>query len=305
MQTMLRLLGALPAPLRKTLRSVLGGGAHQDHWSQTLWAWHFARGTKRLDHVAGPLCHWISKAVGGVEGKTCLEFGSGHVLSEPLVLWLAGARKVVACDYNRLCRPSFARRAFVHADKAALRAALLQAAPAGIVDERLAILAELKRWTLPALESLGVVYRAPVSFSGSPPFRETFDLIHSTAVLEHLPIDAAPLIVSNLRTAMRPGATALHTIHLEDHRDFRNAPFAFLAWDTDWRPRDADSRGNRLRASDWIRMMRADPRTEVETLWSLVRDEAPLPARRDPRFMGHDETDLRTGSVLLAVRATG
>jgi hypothetical protein len=303
-QTLLRILGALPAPLRKALRRTLGGGAHQNHWSQTLWAWHFARGSKRLDRVAGPLCHWLAQTVGSVHGKTCLEFGSGHLLSEPLIFWLAGAEKVVACDYNRLCRPAFARRAFVHADRDVLRAALIEVAPPHVVDERLARLDALGRWTLPALESLGVAYRAPLSFAGSPPLPEAFDLIHSTAVLEHLPVDAATVILANLRIAMRPGATALHTIHLEDHRDFRGDPFAFLGRDTDWRPRDADSRGNRLRASDWLETFRADPDTTAEILWSLMRDDAPLPSPLDPRFAAYDESDLRTGSVLVSVRAT-
>ena len=51
----------------------------------------------------------------------------------------------------------------------------------------------------------------------------------------------------------------VHNIHLEDHRDIDGAPFAFLAADTDWTEADYDSRGNRLRASDWVRIVAAIP----------------------------------------------
>src|SRR5881628_109859 len=79
------------------------------------------------------------------------------------------------------------------------------------------------------------------------------DVSHETVRLEHLPGQSVPAILASLQAAMRPGALALHSIHLEDHRDFRRDPFAFLAADTDWRPSASDSRGNRLRASDWVR----------------------------------------------------
>ena len=299
----LHLAGRLPSPIRRSIRCVLGGGAHQAHWTQVLWAWHFARGTKRLDRVAASLGHLVARTVGDVQGKTCMEFGSGHLLSEPLVLWLAGARRVVAVDYNRIMYPTFARRAFLAADCETLRHSLSNIAPAELFDDRLRRLHALPHWTLDHLAELGIDYRAPLDFSKAPPFSKEFDFIHSAAVLEHLPGQSVPAILASLQAAMRPGALALHSIHLEDHRDFRRDPFAFLAADTDWRPSASDSRGNRLRASDWVRAFSQAGAAAVDVLWEVVRDEAPLPGVLDAAFADYAEQDLRTGGVLLAVRA--
>jgi hypothetical protein len=303
MDNVLRIIGQLPNPVRRSIRFVLGGGAHQAHWTHALWAWHFAGGTKRLDRVAASLCHLVALKVGNVQGKTCMEFGSGHLLSEPLVLWLAGARRVVAVDYNPILRPSFARRAFLAADCEALRRSLSSIAPAELIDDRIRRLRSLPRWTLDHLAELGIEYRAPLDFSKAPPFCEEFDIIHSAAVLEHLPGQAVPAILASLQAAMRPGALALHDIHLEDHRDFRRDPFAFLGAETDWRPSASDSRGNRLRASDWVRAFGQAGAAAVDVLGELVRDDAPLPRALDAAFADYAEQDLCTASILLAVRA--
>jgi hypothetical protein len=303
MDNILRTIGKLPSPVRRSTRLVLGGGAHQAHWTHALWAWHLARGTKRLDRVATSLGHLVALTAGTVQGKTCMEFGSGHLLSEPLVLWLAGAQRVVAVDYNPILRPNFARRALLAADCVALRRSLSSIAPAELIDHRMHRLQCLPRWTLDHLAELGIEYRAPLDFSESPPFCSEFDLIHSAAVLEHLPGQAVPAILANLQAAMRPGALALHDIHLEDHRDFRCDPFAFLGAETDWRPSASDSRGNRLRASDWVRAFGQAGAAAVEVLGELVRDDALLPKALDAAFVDYTKQDLRTASILLAVRA--
>ncbi|GAU80687.1 hypothetical protein BIWAKO_00577 [Bosea sp. BIWAKO-01] len=296
-------MGRLPAPLRKSLRRAIGGQGHVQHWTHTLWAWHRARGDKRIDRIAPGLAALIRDACGSVEGHSCLEFGSGHLLSEALVFWLAGAARVVAVDYHPLLRLHFARLAFASADRDALLGALAPAAPAATVTERIARLDQLGNWTPEALSELGIDYVAPVDFSQETEFAGTFDLIHSTSVLEHLPLANCKAIIANVQAALRPGGVALHAIHLEDHLDFRRNPFAFLAADTDWREKDADARGNRLRASDWLRIFRSLPAAQVEILWEVVREDAPLPRPLDSTFAGYAECDLRTGGIMLAVRS--
>jgi SAM-dependent methyltransferase len=302
-QTLAHLAGRLPTPLRKSLRRAIGGNAHADHWIHTLWAWHRARGDKRVDRIAPGLVALIRQASGSVEGRACLEFGSGHLLSEALIFWLAGATRVVSVDYNPILRLPYARGAFTSADRGALLAALAPVAPAAAAAERMARLDALGSWSLEALRELGIEYSAPSDFSQPTAFAKSFDLIHSASVLEHLPLAAAGSIIGNVHAALRPGGVALHAVHLEDHLDFRHNPFGFLAANTDWRESDADSRGNRLRASDWLRLFRSLPGAQVEVLWEVVRDEAPLPRPLDPVFASYAERDLRTGGIMVAVRS--
>ncbi|GAU83459.1 hypothetical protein BIWAKO_03385 [Bosea sp. BIWAKO-01] len=297
------MVGRLPAPLRKSLRRAIGGQGHVQHWTHMLWAWHRARGDKRVDRIAPGLATLIRDACGSVEGHSCLEFGSGHLLSEALVFWLAGAARVVALDYYPLLRLRFARRAFVYADRDALLRALAPVAPAVAVAERIARLDQLGNWTPEALSELGIDYVAPADFSRETEFAGSFDLVHSTSVLEHLPLAHSTAIVANVQAALCPGGVALHAIHLEDHLDFRRNPLAFLAADTDWRESDADARGNRLRASDWLRIFRSLPAAQVEILWEVVREDAPLPRTLDSAFAGYAERDLRIGGIMLAVRS--
>lgn len=302
-QTLARLVGRLPAPLRRSLRHAVGGQGHAQHWRHTLWAWHWARGDKRIDRIAPGLAALIRDTCGSVEGRSCLEFGSGHLLSEALVFWLAGAARVVAVDYYPLLRLHFARLAFASADRGALLAALAPAASAATVAERIARLDQLGNWTPNALSELGIEYVAPVDFSQETEFAGTFDVIHSASVLEHLPLAHSKTVVANVQAALRRGGVALHAIHLEDHLDSRRNPLAFLSADTDWRERDADARGNRLRASDWLRIFRSLPAAQVEILWEVVREDAPLPRSLDSAFAGYAERDLRIGGIMLAVRS--
>jgi hypothetical protein len=111
------------------------------------------------------------------------------------------------------------------------------------------------------------------------------------------------LALECVQAALRRGGVALHAIHLEDHLDFRRNPLAFFSADTDWRERDADARGNRLRASDWLRIFRSLPAAQVEILWEVVREDAPLPRSLDSAFAGYAERDLRIGGIMLAVRS--
>lgn len=301
MQTLMRLVGRLPRPVRKTLRAVVGGDGHRDHWTHALWAWHHARGNRRVDNIAVRLAPLIARR-GGIEGRSCLDFGAGHVLSEALVMWLAGARRVVACDYFPIQRTAFTERAYRTCDRETLRAALRPVAPIETVDSRLAQLDSLRPFTLEALARLGVTYAAPVDFAATPPYACEFDFIHSMAVLEHIPLVAVAPILDNLYTALAPGGEMVHMIHLEDHLDYHTEPFAFLAADSGWTPADADSRGNRLRASDWLGRLAALPNARTEVVWSNVRRDCPLPQNLGPAFAGYAEADLRTGALLVSTR---
>jgi hypothetical protein len=97
----------------------------------------------------------------------------------------------------------------------------------------------------------------------------------------------------------------IHNIHLEDHRDIEGAPFAFLAADTDWSDADHDSRGNRLRASDWVRMVESVPGAVVARVVPTIKAGTRLPEALDPAFAAYDPVDLRTSRIIVVVNREG
>lgn len=170
--------------VRERFKAALGALGHEPGWAHRLRARNLAQTRKRLDVLVEAIVERLELAqFRSFAGAACLEFGSGHLLSEALIYHLAA----------------------------------------------------------------------------SPLAGESFDLILSLSVLEHVPPAVAPALLTNLLAMLRPGGTMVHNIHLEDHRDIDGAPFAFLAADTDWTEADYDSRGNRLRASDWVRIVAAIP----------------------------------------------
>lgn len=296
---------ALPPRWRERLKGALGALGHAPGWAQRLRARELAATTKRLDNWAQPLSNMLRTAgVTSLRGASCLEFGSGHLLAEPLLYHLVGARRVVAVDYFPILQEGLLSAVCAGVDEEALVATLAPFEAPEAVRARYHALVARRDWSLAGLTELGIAYRAPYDAAAGPLPGESFDLIASCSVLEHVPAGAAAPILANLAAMLAPGGTMLHAIHLEDHRDFEGAPFAFLAADTDWTEADADKRGNRLRASDWLRIARAVPGAEIVAAKPEIRETA-LPARLDPRFACYDPDDLRTSHLVLALRRPG
>lgn len=288
--------------LREGLKRRIGALGHAPGFAQRLRARRLASGDKRLDRVAPGLAWWIGHAIGSAEGKDCLEFGSGHLLSEALTCRIAGAARVVACDYFPILDRDAAARALNGIDRAALaqgvRAYLAAADPSPLLA---GIEARLRDGD-DILAAACVEYAAPLDFTAAAPFPGAFDFIHSTSVLEHVPAAQASDILANLHACLKPGGAMVHQIHLEDHRDFARAPFAFLAVADDWREADADTRGNRLRASHWLALARALPGAEVSVPYIRSRDDVALPAALHRDFAALDPADLRTANIGMVVR---
>lgn len=293
---------ALPGGWRERIKIAAGMAGHAPGWAQRLRARRLAAGVKRLDVASETLAGLLSQ--GGIKrlaGARCLEFGSGHLLSEALAYHLAGARRVVAVDYFPILQARELPLVCRGADPERIVAALGRFDSPGNVRARLAALMARKDWSLDRLAGLGISYVAPYDAARSPLDRGAFDVISSVSVLEHVPISAAEPILTNLFAMLGPGGTMVHAIHLEDHRDFRRDPFAFFAADTDWTQADCDRRGNRLRPSDWRGMAGALDAAAVDAL--VTRSEpSKLPDRIDPVLARYDRADLAAAGVVLTVR---
>lgn len=292
----------LPPRWREGAKRGLGALGHKPGWAQILRARHYARSSKRLDVVAGYLLpRLLRHGVRSLKGQRVLEFGVGHLMSEPMVVWLAGASSVSACDYFPILQPQMIADTVRHADRNALESTFAAYGAAESFAARFPALERIGRDGLSDLAALGLSYHAPVDHAWPQPSLGSFDLIHSISVLEHVPAARAGDILANLYASLGPGGRMLHAIHMEDHRDFVNAPFAFLASDTDFTPDQADDRGNRLRASDWLQLARVLPGAEVTMLEPARRDPALLPARLGPEFADRERDMLVIGGMTLSI----
>jgi hypothetical protein len=209
---------------------------------------------------------------------------------------------VVAADHFRLLQEQEVRRALDGVDPGVLIRELARWDDAEAIRRRFNGLKRRTDWSLPALNDIGLSYVAPYdAVAGALP-GESFDLISSLSVLEHVPPAAAPAILGNLLGMLRPTGTMVHNIHLEDHWDIEGNPFAFLAAGTDWSDADHDSRGNRLRASDWVRIVESIPGAVVARVVPTIKPGTRLPDVLDPAFGAYDPIDLRTSRIIIVVK---
>jgi hypothetical protein len=252
-----------------------------------------ARASKRLDVVAGQMAHLLHLSKVDVRGRTCLELGSGWVLSHALVLHLLGARAVIATDLEAQAHAPALADAVKGATLSIVRDVLSPFEDHGVLRARLERLA-----SLPTLDpsAIGLDYVAPLDLARARLGRPV-DLVFSNSVLEHVDPQDLPALLGNLALDLAPGGAMLHAIHLEDHRDAR-APFAFLA---EGEAEEPAARGNRLRASRWLELFRSaglDP----QVVYAWQRDPALLPAQlaRSVEHQGVD--DLRTSHLGLVAR---
>jgi hypothetical protein len=297
------LRASTPGLRREKLKQLIGALGHEPGWAQKIRAELLAKGNRRADRVTGHAVTLAKRAgMGTLAGLRIMEFGLGHLLSVPVVYWLAGAREVVATDYYAILDLSASRRALLRADTATLIGKLAEIAEPTEIEARLRALLAMKRWTLSQLEELGIRYVAPLDASRPIPSLGSFDCVSSTSVMEHVPTATAGDILSNLHDRLVPGGAQIHNIHLEDHRDLRRAPFGFLGADDDYKDGQCDSRGNRLRASDWMAIARTVPGAQVEAAGGRVKRDAVLPEPLDAKFAGYAADDLKTATMLLLLR---
>jgi SAM-dependent methyltransferase len=265
-----------------------------------------ARTTKRLDQCAAQLAHVLHLS-GGVrlEGASCLELGAGWVLTHALVCYLLGAKRVVAVDVEAAVRFESLRDAVMGAPPAIVRDLLAPFSDHGDVRARLERLRAIKRFDQASLAQLGIAYRAPIDLARDT-LPETFDVIYSLSVLEHVPVDDVGALLANLTRQLVPGGTMLHMIHLEDHRDIASEPFAFLRARAQAFSRvEQTERGNRMRASAWLDAFARVPDLQSRVLWAWQRRDVALPAALDPAVQSRDEADLRTSHLGIAARLAG
>ena len=292
---------ALPPSLRYTLKKSIGLNGHATSYLDKVKADRDAAGKKRLDQSLETILGALRKAgVSSLEGQRALDFGAGFVPSDSIACLLLGAREVVALDYNPIARMD----ALAAAVAAAPRSRLIEMLNSHVGDARLearchAVLdaAASGDWA-----GAGFTYLAPHDVMAAP-LPGVFDLIWSTSVMEHIDEAIAGDMLARLATALSCDGVMLHAIHLEDHRDFKTAPFGFLAADSDYDPAaDCDGRGNRIRVHEWQAIFQHIPETTSQVLESQVRPEGAPPGPLAARFAGNPPELNFCSNVLMETR---
>lgn len=253
--------------------------------SRAKW---WAKNSKRLDLCAAQFAYMMHHTGNLFKGAVCLEMGSGWVLSHAVLAHLLGAKKVYATDYFPLADFAALKISIRNSDASLIRDILAPYEDHEVLRERIDNLRAISTWSSMQLERIGVLYSAPVDLIKELNFSDV-DFAYSLSVLEHIPCEDIELLVQNLSSI----PTQFHFIHLEDHADLANDPFEFLSFSP--YPKQLQlERGNRVRASQWIKMLSAHHSVEVIHAWKRYM---PIPESLAPEIDFSDEDDLRTSHL--------
>lgn len=194
------------------------------------------------------------------EGRRCLHVGPGGFLGLECLLYAMGADRVSSvdkfafairypeitsrmADYNRI------RELIPHEIDSVddLKKAL------GRFDDLL-----VRRGDGVYVDASKVDFRFPVDVCSMPFPRESFDLVISFAILEH--VESPDLAVSEIARVLKKGGVAYHTIVTADHRSFSAVegftPFSFRAYSSQEWEAIAGKKfyQNRLLPLQWVRL---------------------------------------------------
>ena len=261
-----------------------------------------------------------------------LDVGTGRMLVLPVALWLLGcARQVVTVDVRRHLHPALV--ALQHPFYRGRRQSLLEQPegdPAAVADRLDRFLALLPQQAMNAesdpqaaeralldrvLRLCDITYLAPCDAAELAMPNESFDMLVSTSLLEHISPDALPRLLRNGFRMLRPGGIAVHLIDHKDHADplarfDDEAPrFEFLHLEeAEWRKDSEESHVyvNRLRSSEYMPYFESVGFDTLEVDVSV--DDAVVDAINAgtldlaSRFRSMTAEDVATHETLLVVR---
>jgi hypothetical protein len=256
----------------------------------------FASTSKRLDLCSAQiaLVLHLSELSGKfpLRGKVCVELGSGLVLSHAIVLYLLGAKKVIATDIERKAHPSSLFHSINGSTISIIRDILSPFEEHNAIRSRLNKLISIKTFNFDVLEELGIEYVAPIDLAVRP-LNTKIDFVFSFSVLEHVPINDILPLLENLEKDLSEEGKMIHVVHLEDHEDIVNNPFNFLSESMEKFTRSIQcSRGNRIRRSQWNNILSHVKGMEFRFIYQWARKDKKLPTLIDPSIYYEDEEDL-------------
>lgn len=154
-----------------------------------------------------------------VQGARCLEVGTGHLPTMPILFHLIGAREIVTVDLHRRLQWDLTARVMRTLIDAADD---LVARYAGLVDEaalreRLRAMGAFDGRPLEFFDYAGIRYLAPADAALMSDAAGSFDLHFSTTVFEHIETEVLAGILGEGRRLLGPDGVACHIIDPSDH----------------------------------------------------------------------------------------
>lgn len=154
-----------------------------------------------------------------VEEGSFIDIGTGRRLNVAFGLWLCGAEHVLTVDLNPYLSDRLVSqdRAYIHANRAAVRAVFDDFSESPLFDERLNILADNSVSNASLLERANVKYMAPADASQLNVSAHSFDYHVSYTVLEHIPKEILRAIFTEGKRILRNNGLFVHLVDLTDH----------------------------------------------------------------------------------------
>lgn len=247
-----------------------------------------------------------------LDGKRCLEIGTGHLPVAPVAFYLLGAAEVVTVDLHRRLNASLTASMLGRLQYERLAELYAGLVPPERLRERLDHLRSLDGRPVPEiLDEIGIHYEAPGDAARMPDPDGSFDLSFSMTVLEHVTPVALRDLLTEARRLLGPDGYAAHLIDPSDHfahQDPRITRINFLRFSrTEWKRVGGNefSYCNRLRAPQLerafteagLRIERCD-RTVDEPSKAALESGFPV----HPDFEKFSATDLCTTELEVYAR---
>lgn len=290
--------GIIKSIIPKPIRNFIKNTNLYNSLSNKRRAQGLANTTKRLDLCSAQVAEILHLAGNlKLRDKVCVEIGSGWVLSHALIFYLLGAKKVIATDVEALARPDNLYKALHKSVDFMIRDILAPFEDHDKLRERINHLLSIKSFNFEVLKSLGIEYVAPIDLA-TKSLDSPIDFVYSHAVFEHVPIDDIVPLLSNIEKDLTEGGIMIHCVHTEDHQGIEDNPFAFLAEPSSTYGKNVQTdRGNRLRSSEWEKLITEVPNMKFSLLYLWCRRDRPLPKHIDSSVRYNDEDDLRTSHL--------
>ena len=189
-----------------------------------------------LECARATIANFTTHSSVAIEQSNFYEVGAGRDLCVPLSLRMLGVRQVLTSDIERLAKLAMVN----HAAKC--------------------LCAELSRATMSfsswqEVQDFGVEYIAPSPSAGKSC---SMDAWISNEVLEHVPAERLPALLSDGFQMLKPGGLAIHAIDYSDHfaRGTDVSRYNFLQYSSvRWRPFNSRIQFvNRLRHSEYLNL---------------------------------------------------
>jgi len=152
-------------------------------------------------------------------GKTFLEIGTGHTVTVPIGLWLAGASRIITVDLNPYLKEELVVESIQHIcqNRNEIRQLFNDVTSKAAFDDRLEFLCDKKDKCPSLFESMNIQYLTPVNLECLPIVDHSVDFLFSIHVLEHIPPKVINSLLCEAKRVLAIGGLLVHRITLSDH----------------------------------------------------------------------------------------